>query len=57
MEAYRPIMLNGSYLVALYAVAYIVAPFYPQGILELSCLALASVWLLFGLYNLQKRAP
>lgn len=54
MEAYRPIMLNGSYLVALYAVAYISAPLTPQGILEYVVLALASAWLLFGLYNLQK---
>lgn len=54
MEDYRPVMLNGSYLVALYAIAYITAPLTPQSYLEYALLALASVWLLFGLYNLQK---
>ena len=39
MEDYRPVMLNGSYLVALYAIAYITAPLTPQSYLEYALLA------------------
>lgn len=59
MEDYRPIMLNGSYMVALYAVAYISAPLTPQSILEYGVLAVASAWLLYGMMLLhkEKRRP
>lgn len=54
MEEYRPVMLNCSYLVALYAIAYISAPLTPNGYLEYGMLALASCWMFYGSLMLQK---
>lgn len=53
MEAYRPIMLNGAHLVALYAIAYISSAQFPQNILEYIVLGMASAWLFYGTYLLQ----
>lgn len=48
MEAYRPIMLNLSYLVALWAIAYVSASQTPQSFLEYVVLAAASGWMLYA---------
>ena len=59
MEDYRPIMLNGAHLVALYALAYISAPLTPQNLLEYVVLAVASLWLLYAmvLMTRERRRP
>lgn len=49
MDDYRPIMINGAHLVALYALAYISAPLTPQNWLEYGVLAAASLWLLYAM--------
>lgn len=54
MEAYRPIMLNLTHVVALWAVAYIAAALTPQSILEYVLLGLASLWLLYATWLMQK---
>lgn len=54
MEEYRPIMLNGAHLVALYAVAYISAPLTPVNLVEYAVLALASMWLMYAMVLMQK---
>ena len=49
MDDYRPIMINGAHLVALYALAYISAPLTPHNWLEYGVLAAASLWLLYAM--------
>ena len=54
LDDYRPVMLNASYMLALYAVAFITAPLTPNGYLEYGMLAIASVWLFYGALLLQR---
>lgn len=54
MDTYRPIMLNLTHIVALWAVAYIAAPAIPQSTLEYVMLGVASLWLLYATYLMQK---
>lgn len=55
MEEYRHIFINCAHLVALYAIAYISAPLTPANILEYVVLALASMWLVYATYLMQKQ--
>lgn len=54
MEEYRPIFVCGVHFVALYAIGYISASLYPANMLEYIVLAAASLWMLYGVYLLQK---
>lgn len=59
MEAYRPIMLNLTHLVALWAITYISSSLTPQNLVEYAVLAVASLWMLYAtaLLNRAKRRP
>lgn len=54
LDDYRPLVINGVHLIALYAVAYISAPLTPSNTLEYIVLGVASLWLLYAMYLLQQ---
>lgn len=54
LDDYRPLVVNGMHLIALYAVAYISAPLTPSNFVEYVVLGVASLWLLYAMYLMQK---